>query len=63
MIIICGGQVNSLQKQPRRPLLRWFYLEAQAKAIEFYVDGNYYVPVQEELVNMIGQDVNLGCSN
>ncbi|WKY47927.1 hypothetical protein Q5O24_00960 [Eubacteriaceae bacterium ES3] len=58
MVVVIIGLVNSINKTTNAAAARVIYLAAQAKAIEFSVDGNYHVPVQEDLINLIGQDIN-----
>lgn len=35
-----------------------FFMVAVAKAMEFEATGNYHVPEQRDLINLIGEDIN-----
>lgn len=37
---------------------RLVYLAASAKAVEFKASGNYHIPIQSDLVDLIGEEVN-----
>jgi hypothetical protein len=56
--VIIGGLVLSIQNSTYAANARLVYLAAQAKAIEFAASGNYQVPVQADLLDLIGAEVN-----
>lgn len=61
-VIIIGGLVFSFQKTTDAASARLVYLAARAKAIEFAATGNYRVPVQADLLELIGAEVNQNVS-
>lgn len=61
-VIIIGGLVFSFQKTTDAASARLVYLAARAKAIEFAASGNYRVPVQADLLELIGAEVNQNAS-
>lgn len=61
-VIIIGGLVFSFQKTTDAASARLVYLAARAKAIEFAATGNYRVPVQADLLELIGAEVNQNAS-
>jgi len=58
--LIIGGLVWDFQQTAEAANVRLVYLAAQAKAIEFEASGHYQVPVQADLVSLIGNEVNDG---
>lgn len=62
VVIIIGGLVFSFQKTTDAANARLVYLAARAKAIEFAASGNYRVPVQADLLELIGAEVNQNAS-
>lgn len=58
VILIIGGLVMSFQNITFAANARLVYLAASAKAIEFESSGNYHVPVQGDLIDLIGAEVN-----
>lgn len=56
-VIIIGGLVISFQKTTDAANAKLVYLAAQAKAIEFAA-ADYRVPVQADLLDLIGTEVN-----
>lgn len=61
-VIIIGGLVFSFQKTTDAASAKLVYLAARAKAIEFAASGNYRVPVQADLLELIGAEVNQNAS-
>lgn len=61
-VMIIGGLVFSFQKTTDAANARLVYLAARAKAIEFAASGNYRVPVQADLLELIGAEVNQNVS-
>ena len=61
-VMIIGGLVFSFQKTTDAASAKLVYLAAQAKAIEFAATGNYRVPVQADLLELIGAEVNQNAS-
>lgn len=57
-VLIIGGLVLSFQNAAYAANARLVYLAASAKAIEFKATGHYHVPVQADLIDLIGEDVN-----
>lgn len=62
VVIIIGGLVFSFQKTTDAASAKLVYLAARAKAIEFAASGNYRVPVQADLLELIGAEVNQNAS-
>lgn len=58
VIVIISGLALSIQHTTYAANARLVYLAAQAKAIEFAASGSYHVPVQRELIDYIGAEVN-----
>lgn len=56
--LIIGGLVISFQKTTDAANARLVYLAATAKAIEYEASGHYRVPVQADLAELIGEEVN-----
>lgn len=56
--VIIGGLVLSIQNTTYAANSRLVYLAAQARAIEFVASGNYHVPVQGDLIDLIGAEVD-----
>ncbi|MBU4540118.1 MAG: hypothetical protein KJ774_02705 [Firmicutes bacterium] len=56
--LIIGGLVLSIQNTTDAANARLVYLAAQARAIEFAASGSYHVPVQADLLDYIGPEVN-----
>lgn len=61
-VIIIGGLVFNFQKTTDAASAKLVYLAARAKAIEFAASGNYRVPVQADLLELIGAEVNQNVS-
>jgi len=61
-VMIIGGLVISFQKTTDAASAKLVYLAARAKAIEFAASGNYRVPVQADLLELIGAEVNQNAS-
>jgi len=61
-VMIIGGLVFSFQKTTDAASAKLVYLAARAKAIEFAASGNYRVPVQADLLELIGAEVNQNAS-
>jgi len=60
VVIIIGGLVFSFQKTTDAANAKLVYLAAQAKAIEFAATGKYRIPVQTDLLDLIGTEVAEG---
>ncbi len=60
--LIIGGLIFSFQKTTDAASAKLVYLAARAKAIEFAASGNYRVPVQADLLELIGAEVNQNVS-
>lgn len=56
--LIVGGLILNIQNTTYAANARLVYLAARAKAIEFQASGNYHVPVQSDLIELIGKEVN-----
>jgi type II secretory pathway pseudopilin PulG len=56
--LIIGGLIFSFQKTTDAANARLVYLAAQARAIEFAASDSYHVPVQADLLDYIGPEVN-----
>lgn len=56
--VIIGGLVASFQKTSNAANAKLTYLAARAKAIEFEAMGDYRVPVQADLIELIGEEIN-----
>ncbi|MBI4858644.1 MAG: hypothetical protein HY818_18055 [Acetobacterium woodii] len=56
--LIIGGLILNIQNTTYAANARLVYLAAQAKAIEFEASGHYHVPVQSDLIDLIGAEVN-----
>ncbi|MDP2843273.1 MAG: hypothetical protein Q8O06_06520 [Acetobacterium sp.] len=61
-VMIIGGLAFSFQKTTDAGSAKLVYLAARAKAIEFAASGNYRVPVQADLLELIGAEVNQNAS-
>lgn len=55
---IIGSLVFTFQKTTDAANAKLTYLAAQAKAIEFAAVSNYQVPVQADLIDLIGEEAN-----
>jgi len=58
VILIISGLVTALRHTTNAANAKLVYLAARAKAIEFKALGDYRVPVQADLVDLIGQEIN-----
>ncbi|MBC3889253.1 hypothetical protein GH810_13105 [Acetobacterium paludosum] len=58
--LVVGGLVFSSRNSTYAANAQLVYMAATAKAIEFEAAGHYHVPVQADLVALIGDDVNQG---
>lgn len=58
MIIVIAGLVVSYQKTTNAASARLVYMAARTKAIEFTATGDYRVPQQADLIDLIGETVN-----
>ena len=58
--LVVTGMAFSYRHTTNAANARLVYLAATAKAIEFEASGHYHIPVQSELVSLIGADVNDG---
>lgn len=56
--LIIGGLIFSFQNTTDAANARLIYLAAQARAIESAASGHYQVPVQVDLLDYIGAEVN-----
>ena len=59
-VIIIGGLVFSFQKTADAANAKLVYLAARAKALEFKASDNYRIPVQTDLLDLIGTEVAEG---
>jgi len=60
--IIIIGLVQGIGKTVDYANARVVYMAATAKAIESVGSGNYQVPVQKDLLSLIGEDINSGAT-
>lgn len=60
--IIIAGLVQGFRQTTYYANARVVYLAAAAKAIESMGSGHYEVPVQKDLLSLIGEDVNAGAT-
>jgi hypothetical protein len=62
MLLLLGGitgrMVLSFHNTDEVGPARLVYLAACAKATEFQATGNYRIPVQSDLVDLVGEEVN-----
>ncbi|OXS27075.1 MAG: hypothetical protein BI182_06330 [Acetobacterium sp. MES1] len=58
VVVIIAGLVLSSQHSANAANARLVYLAAQARAIESAATGHYQVPVQDDLLDYIGVEVN-----
>ena len=58
--LVASGMMLSYRHTTYSANARLVYLAATAKAIEFEASGHYHIPVQSDLVSLIGADVNDG---
>ncbi|TYC87571.1 hypothetical protein FXB42_03745 [Acetobacterium wieringae] len=58
VVVIIAGLVLSSQHSAGAASARLVYLAAQARAIESAATGHYQVPVQADLLDYIGTEVN-----
>jgi len=56
--VIIGGLIFSFHNTTEAANARLVYLAAQARAIESAASGHYQVPVQDDLLDYIGVEVN-----
>lgn len=57
-VLIIGGLTMIFRQTTNAANARLVYLAARAKAIEFEAQGNYHVPVQADLIDLIGEAIN-----
>ncbi|MGV8906430.1 MAG: hypothetical protein ACOH15_07515 [Acetobacterium sp.] len=62
VIIIIVGLVQGIGKTVDYVNARVVYMAATAKAIEFIATDDYQVPVQKDLLSLIGEDINSGAT-
>jgi len=62
VIIIIAGLVQGFRQTTYYANARVVYLAATAKAIESMGSGNYQVPVQKDLLSLIGEEINAGAT-
>ena len=58
VMLIIAGLVTVFRHTTNAANAKLTYLAARAKAIEFQALGNYRVPVQADLIELIGEDVS-----
>ncbi|KNZ43122.1 hypothetical protein [Acetobacterium bakii] len=58
VVIIITGLVQGFNQTADYASARVVYLAATAKAIEFTSSGSYAVPVQNDLLPLIGEEIN-----
>ena len=58
VVVIISGLVLSIQNTTYAANSQLVYLAAQAKSIEFVASGNYRVPTQADLIDLIGAEVD-----
>jgi len=58
VIVIIAGLVQGFNQTTDYASARVVYLAATAKAIEFTASGSYAVPVQNDLLPLIGEEIN-----
>jgi len=58
--LVVGGLVFTSHNSTYAANARLVYLAATTKAVEFEASGHYRVPVQADLVSLIGEEVNAG---
>lgn len=56
--LIIGGLIMNFRTTANAANAQLVYMAARAKAIEFQASGNYHVPIQADLIELIGEDVN-----
>lgn len=56
--LIIGGLILSIKNTTYAANARLVYVAAQVKAVEFEASGYYHVPVQADLIDLIGKEVN-----
>lgn len=56
--LIIGGLVTTFRQATFAANAKLVYLAARTKAIEFQALGHYHVPVQADLIDLIGDVVN-----
>lgn len=56
--LVIIGLVASYQKTAYASSARLVYMAARAKAIAFAAAGDYHMPVQADLLELIGEDIN-----
>ena len=62
VIVIIAGLVQGFRQTTYYANARVVYLAATAKAIESMASGHYEVPVQEDLISLIGEEINAGAT-
>lgn len=55
---IIAGLVTTFRQTTYAANAKLVYQAARAKAIEFQASGHYHVPVQSDLIDLIGKEVN-----
>lgn len=58
--LAASGMAFSYRHTTNAANARLVYLAATAKAIEFEASGHYHIPVQSDLISLIGADVDAG---
>lgn len=58
VILIISALVSVFRHTTNAANAKLVYLAARAKAIEFQALGNYRVPVQADLLELIGEEIN-----
>jgi uncharacterized protein YceK len=58
VMLIISGLVTVFRHTTNASNAKLTYLAARAKAIEFQALGNYRVPVQADLIDLIGAEIN-----
>lgn len=58
VMLIIAGLVTVFRHTTNAANAKLTYLAARAKAIEFQALGNYRVPVQADLIELIGAEIN-----
>lgn len=61
-IVIIAGLVQGFRQTTYYANARVVYMAATAKAIESMGSGHYQVPVQKDLLSLIGEDINSGAT-
>lgn len=62
VIVIIAGLVQGISKTVDYANARVVYMAATAKAIESMGTGHYQVPVQKDLLSLIGEEINAGAT-